>query len=218
MDKDEHLLATDCYGYGSWNADYWFIGPEQGQGGRENGVITDRAKAHSELAVDGLSDCREFHSRIGEGRWHKDDAALQSTWRSLILLLLAFQGKLTKFTSVETRKILQRDYQRNSWGISDGETCVVELSGLPAQNLAVKKDRVSFRQGRLDYIHKKILANEPKFVVIYGKSHRKYWQAVADDIRKSGQTHLYFTPHPVYGPGNQYWIELGLEIARDLKP
>ena len=54
MNVDERQLALECYGYGRWEAPYWFIGPEQGQGKWENSILTERANAFRELNQDGL--------------------------------------------------------------------------------------------------------------------------------------------------------------------
>lgn len=73
--------------YGRWGAPYWFIGPEQGQAPEENDDHKPRVKAWLELGGGELTDCREFHVLIGEKRWHRERPKLQSTWRSLLLLL-----------------------------------------------------------------------------------------------------------------------------------
>jgi len=102
MNDDERELALNCYGYGRWDAPYWFIGPEQGKGKLEQKDVTDRASAFRKLNRDGLCDCRAFHTEIKDERWHfkeegirhKDMPPLQATWKSLILLLMAYQEKL----------------------------------------------------------------------------------------------------------------------------
>jgi hypothetical protein len=66
MNEDERALALTCYGYGRWNAPYWFIGPEQGQGKWENKALIERARAFRKLNRDGLCDCRAFHIEIKE--------------------------------------------------------------------------------------------------------------------------------------------------------
>ena len=81
-------MARGCYGYGSWEAPYWYIGLEEGL----DGALDDRIRAWQELGAEtGLSDCRAFHRKIGVDKWHRNDgkAALQSTWKQLIRVLLA---------------------------------------------------------------------------------------------------------------------------------
>jgi hypothetical protein len=72
MNRDMLSMACRNYGYGRWKAPYWFIGPEQGMGLHENG-LDRRVKAWLALGSLELNDCREFHHRIGEMRWHFKD-------------------------------------------------------------------------------------------------------------------------------------------------
>jgi hypothetical protein len=112
-----------------------------------------------------LCDCEEFHREIDEHVWHRD-GELQSTWKRLIRLLMAF---LERPTDTDTL----REYQRKQWGMADGETCVIELSGLAANNLNVSRDRQSFRAERIDTIRERIEVNRPKLVVMYGTGQRE---------------------------------------------
>lgn len=231
MNDDERELAINCYGYGRWKAPYWFIGPEQAKGKLGDKEIVERARAYRKLNQDGLCDCREFHIEIGQTQFHfinekeprKKTPPLQPTWKSLILLLMAFQEKDTK--DVEVR----RDYQRNCWGSSNGETCVIELSGLPARNLKESSERDhrqsesekgeidTIRQRRIEYIHQQMLHHEPEFVVIYGKNQWGYWKKVADDLEKKGRTKIEYANHPTdyFEKGhkkNHYYISLGKRL------
>src|SRR5208282_2900154 len=165
-----------------------------------------------------LDDCRDFHFRIGETRWHGESAQLQKTWRKLLLTLMAFRGWAT-----DERTRL--DYQRNQWGRQPGETCVIEISGLAAHDLKVERNRDSFREERIRHIRDRILAHEPRFVVMYGKDGKslKAWNRIAEgadalvqkdfpfaDLRRSGPTILALTSAPTsWGPTNENWTELG---------
>ena len=239
MNDDERELALNCYGYGHWDAPYWFIGPEQGKGKLETKDLAVRAEAFRKLNRDGLCDCRAFHIEIKDETWHfkeegirhKDTPPLQSTWKSLILLLMAYQEKPT---TDETRIDYQREYQRKCLGSSDGETCVIELSGLPAKNFEESQDRErglsgqeraefdDIRQKRIEFIHNKMLICKPQFVVVYGASQKRYWikfwkdNAVSvsrsGDVFKLGSTTIAFTLHAVRSPGNQYWINWGTKL------
>jgi hypothetical protein len=194
MTEHERVLAENCYGYGNWNAPYWFVGPEQGQGDWEDGKLERRYRAFIELGKDGLSDCFNFHQHIGETRWCSE---LQSTWKRLILILLAYKGLPT-----ENDKILS--YQCRDLGNATGETCVIELSGLPAKNFSVTRDRKSFREKRIQEILSKARAAKPKFIVIYGKSQRKYWENIESN---EPNLNIRFEPHPVRGPARQFWLD-----------
>jgi len=49
MTTDELAMAHGNYGYGRWEATYWFIGPEQGMGLHEDNDLTLRVQAWLEL-------------------------------------------------------------------------------------------------------------------------------------------------------------------------
>lgn len=243
MTKDELELAKNCYGYGRWGAPYWFIGVEEGQARDENNDFTKRANAFRELNRDGLCDCRKFHDKIGESRWYEisprtEKVKLQSTWRYLILLLMAFQGVPTK--DDEHRDGFQRNYQRNRWGtecLATGETCVIELSGLPANNTKLSKQRPEamrrqledeIRPTRITRIKNTLKNNpNPKFVAMYGTSQKKQWREIAGDNtlqpgipKKVGNTIFLISLHPAarYQKGKkvQYWINLGKSLKKEL--
>jgi hypothetical protein len=212
MNRAEYELGRKCYGYGHWKALYWFIGPEQGQSVSENNNLTIRHKAFRRLEQHGLCDCGAFHHAIHEERWHRQRPALQPTWRRLILLLMSFLGKKRGNESL-------RAYQRDRWGRRGGETCVIELSGLPARNLKVAREREAFRENRVRFIRRKMLACKPVFVVMYGKGVMKYWKEIVDprvrpgSVQKVGSTIVAFAPHPVaYGVRKKYWVALGRKM------
>lgn len=49
MDDGVLEMARRSFGFGRWEAPYWFIGPEQGQGPHENGDLGLRLKAWHQL-------------------------------------------------------------------------------------------------------------------------------------------------------------------------
>jgi hypothetical protein len=221
MDEVEQDMARRSYGYGRWDAPYWFIGPEEGQAPGENNDLKLRHEAFCQLGKDGLSDCRTFHELINEKRFHGEKRpALQPAWRRLMLLLMAFSEKL-KGEKLKDDKIL-RTYQRDLWGSLAGETCVIELSGLPARSLNEPRHRELFRPERVDFISGKMRANKPVFVVMYGMSEKKHWEKIAgrtlsknDVWRVEPESTIIaaFAPHPVArGTTDQYWIRLGQRL------
>jgi hypothetical protein len=240
MNKDMLAMARRNYGYGRWEAPYWFIGPEQGMGPHEKG-LDRRLKAWQDLGSRELNDCRAFHCRIHEIRWHckKPKVQLKRTWRPLMLSMMTFlpNGKADN----ESLRI----YQRDRWGALDeelGETCVIELSGLAAPNAKEAKDTTLFLSERIEYMRNKIRNHRPKLVVMYGREQWNSWKAIANavpgceslsDDSAPGQlpktsiltdktTILVCTPHPsrpiwdgTKYLGNEYWIRLGNNL-RDL--
>jgi hypothetical protein len=209
MTDAEYEMARGCYGYGRWGAPYWFIGLEEGLSPNESNGLKLRYKAFRQLSKDGLSDCGVFHGFIHETRWHRAARpALQPAWRRLILLLMTF---LEKDADNESLRI----YQRDRFGRLDGETCVIELSGLPARNLNIPRNRELFREERIKFIRGKMLACKPKFVVMYGRRDLKHWEQIADvtlrrkSVKKVGSTILAVAKHPVARGPNEYWVKLG---------
>ncbi len=214
-------MARSNYGYGRWGAPFWFIGPEQGMGRHEKDLGL-RVRAWINLGRLELNDCRKFHDLLGDARWHlkKPRVRLQATWRPLMVLMMTFLSRPTDKDSL-------RYYQRDRWGALDGETCVIELSGLAAPSLKEAADTRAFLSGRIEFIRQRIRDNPPKLVVMYGKGQRASWERIAGSefppepapfvfIKK---TALVFTPHPVSRIregnrylGNEYWTRLGLKL------
>jgi hypothetical protein len=212
-------LSQRCFGFGKWCAPFWFIGPEQGLGRREpEDNLDKRYECFTKLESDGLCDLKEFHLCIGQPYYFskvagKRDLVLQLTWRRMILTLLSYKGV------EDISRPLIRAYQSKSWGRKDGETCVVELSGLPARNLSVVVDRETHRPARLSELYTKIEEHKPTFVVVYGKSQHKHWRAFRTaqgaspfsfEVPQIGHTKIVFAPQPTApGQTDSEWIQLG---------
>ena len=202
--NDELQMDRRFFGYGRWDAPYWFIGPEQGKGPKETQDNTPRLRAWLQLGETELCDCHEFHRLIGEVSWHQDEPTLQKTWRPLILLLMAYLERDTRIESLRT-------YQRDRWGrVSGGETCIIELSGLAARSLSVPMARKRFLQERIEIIRQRIDTYKPELVIMYGDSRerKENWEKIAGDVfpsnkvypkvLKRGPTVIALFPHPIW--------------------
>lgn len=206
------------FGYGSWEAPYWFIGPEQGMGDPSYDSLQVRVQAWRQLGGGELCDCREFHRLIGEQRWHRERRRpLQQTWRPLLLLLATVLNRPTENAAL-------RLYQRDRWGMLVGETCVIELSGLAASSLKVPRDRVSFREDRISVIRERIRQYKPTLVVMYRTRDLPAWEAIAGQpfprkgILILGPTVLVTTHHPrAHGPTNEYWTRMGRRLRQVIR-
>lgn len=214
MDPEINEMAGGSYGYGRWEAPYWFIGPEQGQAREENDDLAPRAEAWRRLGGGELIDCRTFHDQIGEKRWHRERPQLQPTWRPLILLLMTYLGRHTDNESLRT-------YQRNEWATVNGETCAIELSGLAANSFQVARDREQFHKKRIAVIRQRMREYGPRLVIMYGLSEINHWNEIAessippDGIQKLGKTILAVARHPTsHGSTNAYWKGFGERLRR----
>jgi hypothetical protein len=211
--SSELEMARRSYGYGRWDAPYWFIGPEQGKGEGEPSDNSQRVKAWKHLGETELCDCLDFHAQIADMSWHQGKPNLQRTWRPLILLLKTFLDRPSDIESI-------RAYQRDRWGrLKEGETCIIELSGLAARSMREPLDRARFRGERIEIIRQRMLSLEPVFVVMYGLNEKPYWERIAgrslvrDGVVKVGTTMIAFAPHPQdHGRRNSDWTDLGTKL------
>jgi hypothetical protein len=231
---NENMRATEMmqrgFGYGSWDAPNWFIGQEEGKGPKEQPDNSLRVEAWHKLQRDGLSDCRAFHFEIRERSWHRDHPRLQPTWRPLILLLQTFLNDAVDNERIDKEPL--RRYQRDKWGSSGGETCVIELSGTSAKGLAQPVDRETYLQERIVFIGEKLRTHRPTFVVMYGMSRSANWEQLTrlsvekgepimgfslkkDEPIKVESTVFAMAPHPnTRGRTNDDWIQLGKNLRR----
>jgi hypothetical protein len=233
-------MARGSYGYGRWDAPYWFIGPEQGMGEHEKDIdpsLLRRAECWRKLGGLELNDCRDFHCCIGEERWHRTSKVKpQTTWQPLIVLLMTYLGRQDDLES-------RRNYQRDRWGRLDGETCVIELSGLASPNALNAADTSPFLKERIRIVCDRLRECQPKLVIMYGREQQPSWNAIVKCysgrefppesfcnllpktyVLRYGTTTMVSTPHSsrTVWDGTKYvwhdyWRKLGLEL-RALKP
>lgn len=216
-DELEREMAINCYGYGRWEAPYWFIGPEQGKGPKEPADNVKRIDAWAKLGKTNLCDCRCFHEEIDDFSRHRE-MKLQPTWRRLMLLLMVYLGKDADIENLRT-------YQRDHWGMLNGETCVIELSGVASKNLKTSIDHKQFRQDRIEFIRDKRKHHRPALVIMYGISAKKDWEQIAGHELKEGEivqcesTIFGFTRHPVaHRTPDQYWKDFGVRLREYRRP
>ena len=202
MNAEIENMARNFYGYGRWDAPYWFIGPEPG--GENNDL---RATVWNEMGASDLLDCKEFHDSLAEtmrksGNDPKSvdkvkklfrespEPAFQPTWRKLMLFLKAYRPALKELSDL-------RSYQRDFWGSVDavrGKTCIIELSGLSFKSFRqsrahqdeLKKDGLEGEwngiiQTRVRHICDKMRESKSKLelVVMYGFDAEEHWKKIA---------------------------------------
>jgi hypothetical protein len=216
------LAAKRWFGYGRWDASFWFIGKEPG--GSDD---PEQYASWMRLGGTDLIDCREHDVDCAAGGpedWHGPEPGpcLQPTWRPLIAMILAYEG------AVEWDLHKGRRYQDERWGRSDGDTAVLELSAIAAPS-------VSHTEGmRLMHLHERIATfrrhlaqRAPKFVVLYGLGvdpvhevpYLQHWSAIAqrdlvvDEPVRVGETVFVAEMHPTaHGTTTEHWMDLGRRI------
>src|ERR1700683_2398212 len=114
LPKDaKSLAAENWFGYGRWDAPYWFVGMEPG--GTDDDANYD---SWMELGGYELINCRRHHLHPLNSmhtKWFVGERPpTQTTWRRLIQLLLAFKDR-------ESGLEAARFYQRDHLGTSDDE-------------------------------------------------------------------------------------------------
>ncbi len=221
-------MAERSFGFGTWEAPYWFLGPEQGMSKNEN-ELEKRYIAWRNLGSHELDDCIEFHQLLPPKRnkrgkrkdnWHGDPTNTQTTWSRLIQFMIGF-GVHGVTDHLE--------YQKRHWGTRAGETCVAELSGLAAHNLAVKRDRDSFLPTRLTRLSE-ALNGKQEIVLLYGRTSgcKIAWDHLTKETipigrcsrgeavhRKGNTLFVHSQFHPA-GPGQSYetWRQFGQEVKK----
>lgn len=163
-----------------------------------------------------LIDCRSHHEdsnrRAGRTvtRWHHPAPSVQTTWGPLIQLTLAFEARASEATDVAA-------YQRDLWGRTTGNTALLEISALHAQNMSVAVEGESYRPQRIRELKGQLEANQPRFALFYGVSYRSSYEAIAGPFNAEGwrwsrNTLCVLTQHPAYryAPPAAFWRALGV--------
>jgi hypothetical protein len=200
-------MARGWYGYGRWEAPYWFIGIEPGGDELDECLRRWNSLGRSELLD--IATHHEKHDRDFFGKY----AVTQETWRALIWLLLAFKG-------IEPTRDNTLDYQKYHFGRSGDETAVIEISCLPAPHSHVPSPRHLFRTERADLIRNRIVEHRPRFVVLYSPDvvYREAWHRIAgqeldrDEIVSDAFSNYIMTYHPRGKWQKEYWANIGRRL------
>ncbi len=234
---DDQLLETfmhGFYGYGNYQAPYWFIGMEEG-GEATFEDIAKQLEIWDAWGRKELLDVAKFASAMDKKqmkRLYDDHPSLQKTWRNLIRVFLTAEGRPADNETM-------RQYQKKSWGTEGGETCVVELMPLPSPgiNSWLYKDisRLPYLtsreiylehlvNSRIAHLQNKIMRFQPRAVVCYGSKYDNHWKRLTevDDWKKSPEginysenncTLFISTKHPTRST-NEHFLNIGKLIAR----
>jgi len=158
--RDQEAMALGWYGYGRWEAPYWFVGIEPGGNDLDECVRMWNALNRQELI-----DIQGYREN-GDTDYFSPNAEPQRTWQKLIWLLLAYKGQ-------EATPAAVLDYQRQYLGRGNGETALIELSCLPARHNGIDVPRMQFRERRTERIREQMFQHKPKFAVFYSVDNSK---------------------------------------------
>ncbi len=106
---DDQILQrfmTTFYGYGNYQADFWFVGMEEG-GGDSFTNVQDRIISWHERGEHETEDLMAFHNSIHMSFFFEGKAKLQPTWNKLIRIIFSAEQRNCTTEDVRT-------YQKNS--------------------------------------------------------------------------------------------------------
>ncbi|HEU5289400.1 MAG TPA: hypothetical protein VFU05_02080 [Cyclobacteriaceae bacterium] len=180
------------YGYGSWNAPFWFVGYEESGGDLPEEVaekLNYFYKVHAPVTEPTLCDIRELYREVVfriEGPRAKKfanfhdhrfgpDAVLHGFWKNLIAFKHSFQNK--KLPDPLT-------YQQEKFASSSSQEALIQLYPLPAHSHAwyygwldlpqfpFLKSRASYQQHvyqqRVSGIFNQMKSHKPELVLMFG--------------------------------------------------
>lgn len=170
FEDDELERLLKFIGYGTLNADVWFLGMEEAGGGYEN--------LRQRLKFEEVEDCANAHRLLGITKHHEGKRIIQPTWAVMCRIMLSLENQEVNAESV-------RNYQAEMLGRRDGRTLLTELLPIPKPNIKhwdygeifpMFESREHYyetiKPERIEYLKNIIDTNKPKTVIGYGK---EYW-------------------------------------------
>lgn len=242
--ESRHYLDTELlesyintfYGYGNYNAPYWFVGMEEGGGGTIDDVQI-RLNVWRKRGESELEDLAEYHFAINMPELFQDDPKLQPTWNKLIRILMGIESTEPTLEAIKA-------YQRDSLGRIGGNTCLPELLPLPSRStrdwlygshsqIEYLKNRAAYGKQlaeiRANHIHQRVISHKPKAVIFYSLNrwYMEKWKLIARiefetlsvegfKLHLGSNEHTIFaiTSHPASkGITSEYFQQAGQHIA-----
>jgi hypothetical protein len=169
----EQFMQT-FFGYGTFQARYWFVGIEE-CGGESFESIAGQLMEWSDAGKPKLMPLKPKKGDI------------DPTWGPLIQIVLAAQGQVATPSKI-------RKYQVKSLGKQDGDTCLLNLLPLPVpspsdwlyaefSDLQDLKSRFRYSERtsprRAHNLRSLIAKHRPAVVVFYGQEQRDSWRQIA---------------------------------------
>lgn len=232
---DDLLLADYArtfFGYGNYRGDWWLIGMEEGGGDSEQSVA-ERLRLWSERGRRPLEDVAMFNTSPEHGKWFTRRPPLQPTWRGLVRLILAAEGRATDADTA-------RAYQGSELGRTGSNNCLLELLPLPSPTVGDwiygsistlpelttrELYAAAFVPSRIDQLRQRVAEHRPRAVIFYSRAYRAQWEQIAGqrflptnvenlELCRAGDTVFALTPHPVYrGITTDFFVRAGAAIG-----
>ncbi|MBZ9731542.1 hypothetical protein LB467_17795 [Salegentibacter sp. JZCK2] len=197
--KLENYINT-FFGYGNWNATYWFIGIEE-NGGYSPEDVNLRIDSWEKYGTE-LIDCKRHHVNIGLKRFFTEGLR-QKTWWGLIRLRNTIEGK-----EISTETI--RSVQKENWGQIKSSNLLIDLFPLPSPSVELWNYRnwytnewdnlgLTYLKTREKYFEKiskkrikrlkeKLNKHKPRVVIFYASSLIHFWEEVmGKSFKKEGE-------------------------------
>ena len=197
----KHLL--DFIGYGTLDADIWFLGMEEAGGGEEN--------IRARLNFKQVEDNAEAHKMLGITKHHWGKRTIQRTWRGMCYIMLCLED-------IESTTENIRNYQAEKLGRFDGNTLLYELMPIPKPSIikwgyeellpqfTSREDYYAkVKSYRIKLLKDLVAQHQPKAIIAYGKGYWEFYQELFTDIRfeqkgqflvgKNETTTIVFTDH-----------------------
>jgi len=227
----------EFYGYGNFEAPYWFVGMEEA-GEDTHSYIRVRVDRWANQRG-ALVDLKEFNNIEWFEYFENNHPIFQSTWRPLLLLLFNLKGHKTYLKKSRNLSDM-RIYQATQWGQKSGETCLAELFPLPCSSnrnapwiYEKYKNRFPFLKTKTSYekhlsnlrvftLNSKITKYEPRFVIFNGLRYMQEWTHISGAtlqkkivegknfyIAKPGNTTFVAIEHSSNRVPNKYFEKIG---------
>lgn len=183
----EEFMRT-FYGYGTYDAPYWFVGMEEG-GGKTLEANERKIESWKNRGQKELEDPRGDAVDLSGSPWFRANPKAQPTWKELIRMMLVAEGNEPSLEQIKA-------YQRDRFGRPDGEMCALELLPLPSPSIGhwfykeyagldYLATRELYREHvapfRAAHLRERVAEHKPKAVVFYSMNgwYRRFWQQIA---------------------------------------
>jgi hypothetical protein len=188
-------FIRDFYGYGNFDAPYWFVGMEEGMrkisSSKKLGKkLNKKLNAWDERGRMPLQDLPEFSSALGGKKFFSEKPRSVRTWSRIIHVLFGIKDEATHKPS--QIKAYQREFLARA---QDGDSCLMELLPLAAydtnvwppykkiSNIPCLKSRDIYvqqvRPNRIADLKRYIETYHPQVAVMYGKGNWNHYAEIA---------------------------------------